>query len=106
MFFLSDYDGSWDRYLTDFLTRGGRAVIPIWANCRGCPKTRWMFGITDGFARRFLALTRSYQASAQLWYSACSDLSVSNMVNNAHLREGLFVESMTEAEARTWCERL
>ncbi len=106
MMFLSDYDGSWDRYLTDFLTRGNRAVVPIWANCRGCPKTRWLFGLTDGFAPRFLALTRSYQAPAPLWYSAVPDLSVSNMLNNAHLREGLFVASMDEADAREWCARL
>jgi hypothetical protein len=106
MMFLSDYDGSWDRYLSEFLSLGSRAVLPIWANCQGCPKTRWMFGITAGFAPRFLALTRSHQAPAPLWYNAFPGLSVSNMVNNAHLREGLFVESMTEADARAWCERL
>ena len=106
MMFLSDYDGSWDRYLTDFLTIGSRAVVPIWATCNGCPKTRWMFGVTDGFAPRFLALTRSYQAPAPLWYSAVPDLSVSNMLNNARLREGLFVVSMDESDAREWCSRL
>ena len=103
MMFLSDYDGSWDRYLTDFLTLGDRAVVPIWGSCRGCPKTRWMFGTTAGFARRFLALTRRYQAPAPLWYSAVPDLSVSNMLNNARIREGLFVASMDEARAREWC---
>jgi hypothetical protein len=103
MMFLSDYDGSWDRYLTDFLTLGDRAVVPIWASCRGCPKTRWMFGTTAGFAPRFLDLTRRYQAPAPLWYSAVPDLSVNNMLNNARVREGLFLASMDEAQAREWC---
>ena len=47
MLFMSDYDGSLDRYLLDFMGVGSRAVIPIASSVAGCPKTRWLFGKND-----------------------------------------------------------
>ena len=43
MVFFSNYDGSWESYLSDFLTTGAIAVVPIWTHCKDCPRTRFMF---------------------------------------------------------------
>lgn len=106
MLFMSDFDGSWDRYLQDFLTVGGRAVVPIWSNLDGCPKTRWLFHPTPGFAGRFKRFTRSRQVRSLLWFSAYPNLSMANIVSNARLRDGLFKESMSDEEAEAWLEHL
>ena len=42
MLFMSDYDGSWSRYLFDFTGPGSLAVVPIWSSLRGCPKARFL----------------------------------------------------------------
>jgi hypothetical protein len=101
MVFLSHYDGSWDRYLTDFLTVGAFAVIPIWANLEGCPPTRYQINPTPRFPEYFLPFIRQYQVVTQAWYVAYPDLSLTNVLRNAQIREGLFTP-LTLAEAREW----
>ena len=58
MLFMSDFDGGWERYLFDFLGVGSLAVVPIWTNLHGCPKTRFLRFTTTGFAQRFLPFTQ------------------------------------------------
>jgi hypothetical protein len=106
MIFLSDYDGSWERYLQDFLTVGAVAVVPIFANLVGCPKTSALFGTTRGFASRFLDFTRHDQAPVHLWYSAWPTLSLRNRLANARLREGLFAARMDEEQTRVWLQEV
>ncbi len=106
LLFMSDYDGSWERYLIDFLTVGNFAVVPIFTNMRGCPPTRRLLQITPKFAPRFLAFTRRSQMPVQVWYSAWPDLSMKNLLSNRRLRDGLFVESMSEADAAVWLREL
>ncbi|MDP2317648.1 MAG: hypothetical protein Q8P41_32480 [Pseudomonadota bacterium] len=106
MLFLSDYDGSWERYLGDFLTSGSVAVVPIWTHLQGCAPTRYAFETTPGFGRRFLAMTRHDQVPVQVWYSAFPKLSLSNMLANARLREGLYAEQLSPDDARAWLQEL
>ena len=106
MLFMSDYDGSWDRYLGDFLTVGSRAVVPLWSNLDGCPPTRWLFNPTPGFGEKFKAFTRSRQIRPALWFSAYPDLSMPNIISNGKLRDGLFEKSLTEKKAAEWLEYL
>lgn len=106
LLFLSDYDGSWDRYLGDFLTVGSRAVVPIWSNLDGCPKTEWLFNPTPGFGKKFKNFTRSRQVKSLLWFSAYPTLSMSNIISNAKLRDGLFKDGMNGQEACEWLEHL
>lgn len=90
MLFMSDFDGGWERYLFDFLGVGSFAVVPIWTNLNGCPKTRFLRFPTRGFAQRFLSFTRANQRQTHLWYSAVDHLTVSEIKRNAQLRAGLF----------------
>ncbi len=101
MLFISDYDGSWDRYLFDFLGVGAFAVVPIWANLHGCPKTRFLLQPTKGFAQRFLPFTRAKQVESQIWHSAYSNLTMEDVKRNAKIRKGLF-GSMNARDVREW----
>ena len=108
MLFMSDYDGSLDRYLMDFLGVGSSAVIPISSNVATCPKTRWLFNPEDvpEFTRRMRSLLRTYQLEIPVWYSAYPNLSVRDVLSNGALRDGLFVEHMTDEAAAQWLARL
>lgn len=108
LLFMSDYDGSLDRYLLDFLGVGSSAVIPISSNVAGCPPTKWLFKPVDPptFGPRWTGLIRTYQLEIPVWYSAYPNLSVRDILSNAELRDGLFTETMTEAEAQRWVTKL
>ena len=90
MLFMSDFDGGWERYLFDFLAVGSLAVVPIWTNLHGCPKTRFLRFPTRGFGQRFLSFTRAKQRHTYVWYSAVDHLTVSEIKRNAQIRAGLY----------------
>ena len=108
MLFMSDYDGSLDRYLIDFMGVGSRAVIPISSNVKGCPKTRWLYGKDDPttFGPRLRNLLRTYQLETSVWYNAYPTLTVRDVAVNAAIRDGLFVPAMTEEDAQLWADLL
>lgn len=100
--FLSDYSGSWESYLGDFLGPGSRAVVPLWTHLDGCPPTRWLFLPTPGFAARFLPFTRARQLAASLWYCAYPDLGPREIRANAAFCRDLRAERLSDAEAQRW----
>jgi hypothetical protein len=108
MLFMSDYDGSLDRYLLDFTGVGSRAVIPIASNVEGSPKTRWLFGKENPttFGPRLRNVLRTYQLETSVWYNAYPLLTVRDVLVNGAIREGLFAPSLSEEDARGWAELL
>ena len=108
MLFMSDYDGSLDRYLLDFMGVGSRAVIPIASNVAGCPKTRWLFGQDNPttFGPRLRNLLRTYQLEIAVWYNAYPHLDVRDVLINGSIRDGLFAPTMSEEDAQRWAEML
>ncbi len=103
MLFMSEFDGGWERYLYDFLTVGSLAVVPIWTNLRGCPRTIFLRWTTRGFEQRFLPFTRAMQRTTHFWYSAIGHLSLDEIDRNASLRAGLF-RHMGPKAAREWLQ--
>jgi len=108
MLFLSDYDGSLNRYLDDFIGVGSRAVIPISSNLAGCPPTSWLFGQADPatFDGRWRGMIRRYQLEEVIWYSAYPDLAVREVRTNARIRAGLVAGELAEDDARDWLRLL
>jgi hypothetical protein len=105
LLFFSNYDGSWESYLGDFVDRTSPWLTAVWSNTEGFPNTTLLFfyGAKDEGA--FKRWTRSRQIPTQLWYSAYPGLSVFNVLNNAEIREGLF-RDMTESQTKKWLARL
>jgi hypothetical protein len=105
---MSDYDGSLDRYLLDFMGVGSRAVIPISSNVKGCPKTRWLYGKDDPttFGPRLRNLLRTYQLETSVWYNAYPTLTVRDVLVNGAIRDGLFAPVMSEEDAQRWTDLL
>jgi len=102
--FFSNFDGSWDNYLGDFIDKSHSGLTAVWSNCVGFPRTT---GLTGGGAtneQQFKAYSRDSQIPTQVWYSAYRWLSVSNINNNSHIRLGLYQE-MDEAATLAWLRR-
>ncbi|MBL0402784.1 hypothetical protein JKG68_02265 [Microvirga aerilata] len=99
--FLSNYSGSWESYLEDFITKAHQGLTGVWSNTRGFPKTRNLFqdGATDG--DRFKRWARSQQEPSRLWFCAYPDLTTGRIRLNALIRQGI-ASATTEREAADW----
>ncbi len=99
--FLSNYGGSWESYLEDFIAKASAGLTAVWSNTMGFPKTRGLFrdGARDG--ARFKRWARSQQIPTLFWYSAYPDLNTSRIRTNSLIRKGL-AKAQTESEARDW----
>ncbi len=101
LLFFSNYGGSWESYLEDFITKAHAGLTGVWSNTLGFPRTRFLFlqGATDG--DRFKRWARGKQIPTYFWYSAYPHVTTSNIRINAMIRQGLAGAS-TEEEAREW----
>ncbi|MBB4860616.1 deferrochelatase/peroxidase EfeB [Novosphingobium chloroacetimidivorans] len=100
LIFFSNFGGSWESYLEDFITRAHAGLTGVWSNSIGFPRTRNLFqdGATDG--ERFKRFARQSMTYTPFWFSAYPTLTTSNIRTNALIRRGLHSE--TEVEAVEW----
>lgn len=101
LLFFSNYGGSWESYLEDFITKAHAGLTVVWSNTVGFPRTRNLFqdGATNG--DRFKRWARFQQHPTRFWYSAYPHLSTQRIRINAAIRHGLAV-AKTEDQAAEW----
>ena len=104
LFFSSNYDGSLESYMNDFIDKAAWGLNAIFSNGEGFPRTSFLFcgGIRDEKAYKRFLPTR--QVHSRLWYSAYPHLTTKNIANNTAIRIGLS-GSMTEQQAQYWLQR-
>ena len=98
--FLSNYDGSWESYLEDFITKAHDGLTAAWTCTMGFPYTRnlFEFGATDG--ERFKRFARHSMVHTAFWYSAYPDISTEQIRANTSIRRAVAIaESDEEAGA-------
>lgn len=105
--FCSNYDGSWESYLEDFITKATEGVTGVWSNTQGFPKSRLLFfdGAVDG--DRMKRFARGSMRPTAFWYSAYRDLSCSAMRKHALIVSGLLCKKRLEAspsDAEAWLD--
>lgn len=99
--FLSNYDGSWDSYLEDFITKAHLGQTAAWSNCEGFPPTQ---GLIEGGAQdgdRFKRWVRRQQTPSGFWFSRFPHLTTERIRNNALIHYGL-THAHTDSAARAW----
>lgn len=105
LLFFSNFDGSWESYLGDFIDKAAVGLTGVWSNTELFPKTKNLIsnGATD--EERFKYWTRKHQIPTQVWYSAYKTLSVVNVINNNEIHQGLF-KKMNHDETIAWLRKL
>lgn len=101
LIFLSNYGGSFESYLEDFITKAHGGLTGVWSNTGGFPRTSNLIqqGASDGdFFKRW---ARRQQVPTGCWYSAYPQLTTTNIRTNAAIRQGL-ATILTEEEAGRW----
>lgn len=99
--FFSNFGGSWESYLEDFITKAHNGLTAVWSNTVGFPRSRNLFGAgaTDG--ERFKRYARQSMIHTPFWFCAYPGLTTDNIRDNQLIRRGLSA-AMTEGEATEW----
>ena len=104
MMFFSNFDGSWQQYLGDFIDKSGWGLTGIFSNTVNFPKTNFLFTGGAYDEEHFLAWSRGTQVLTQVWYSAYHHLSIKNIVNNTLIRNELR-KNLSEEHAQLFLKR-
>jgi hypothetical protein len=105
LLFVSNYDGTWESYLGDFIDRAAGGLTAIWSNTVGFPPARFLFGGGARDEQRFKAWVRTQQIPSDVWYAAYPGLSVQNVNDATAIRAGLSATPTGDA-LTAWLQRL
>ena len=105
MYFASNYDGSLESYMDDFIDKISWGLNLVFTNGIGYPRTRWLIkdGCRDELA--FKDYLRLHQVRTLVWYPAYGRLSTANVAANERLRKGLHSDLRGDRE-REWVQAL
>lgn len=101
LIFFSNFDGSWESYLGDFIDRGSIGLSGVWSNSVDFPPTRNLVQEGARYSRDFKAWTRSKQVETQVWFSHYKTITVKNGNQNTALRQGL-AGDLDETAIKNW----
>ncbi len=88
--FFSNFDGSYDEYLGDFVDHNGWGLNSIYGAAVGYPRTLFMFAGGSYKIAEFMGWGRKTQVSTQIWYSAYPWHGLQQIVDKSKLRTELF----------------
>jgi deferrochelatase/peroxidase EfeB len=101
LLFRSNFDGTWESYVGDFIADAPSGVTAIWSNCLGFPRSQALFGRGATNRDRLVQWARRQQQPALFWYSSNPDLTAERIRLNAAIRQGL-ASAESEADAADW----
>lgn len=99
--FYSNFDGSWESYLEDFITRARQGQTAAWSNWQGFPRTRFMIGLGAENGDAFKRWVRIQQQVVPFWYARFPDLTSDQIRNNALIHSGASL-ARTASESEEW----
>jgi hypothetical protein len=105
LLFSSNYDGSLENYMGDFIDIVWWGLNAIFSNGVGYPHTRWALFLGAKDEGAFKRHIRNRQITTQVWYAAYPNLSATNIATNARIRADLF-GVLTAAATRAWLSLL
>jgi hypothetical protein len=100
--FFSNYDGTVESYMDDFINKAGFGLNAIFSAAIGYPRTNWL--VRDGCAdeQKYRNFLRRHTLPTQVWYKAYPELTAVDLERNRLIRESLESSSMSEQKSREW----
>jgi hypothetical protein len=102
LFFGSNYDGSLESYMDDFINKVAWGINLVFGNGVGFPRVRWLLRGGAKREQQYKRYLRRHQLPTQVWYKAYPDLSVADLNRNSRLRRGVERRGMGERETLAW----
>jgi len=102
MIFCSNYDGSVESYMDDFINKTGFGLNASFSNGIGYPRTNWL--VFDGCADelKYKEFLRRHTLPTQVWYKAYPGLTAIDLERNRRIRLGLGSPSLNDRDAADW----
>jgi len=100
--FASNYDGSLESYMDDFINKVAFGLNLVFSNGIGYPATDFL--ISGGASREheFKNFLRRHQVPTDVWYKAYPGLTTRDLARNARIRAGFERDYLGEDDARRW----
>ncbi|MBU6166389.1 MAG: cytochrome P450 [Alphaproteobacteria bacterium] len=89
LIFFSNYDGTWESYLEDFITKAHEGQTAAWSHGIGFPPARNLIGEGAKNGDLFKRWVRRQQRLTHVWYSALPDLTLDRIRAQALIHHGL-----------------
>ena len=106
VYFASNYDGSLDSYMDDFVNKVGWGLNLVFSNGVGYPRTRWLIKGGAKFEGKYKNTLRRNQLPSESWYKAYPGLTAIEMARNTRIRKGLEAPNLSDREVRDWLSLL
>jgi hypothetical protein len=106
MVFFSNYDGTVESYMDDFINKTGFGLNAVFSAGIGYPRTNWLVRDGCGDEQKYKNFLRRHTLPSQVWYKAYLGLTAIDLERNTRLRKGLEVSSMNEEDASEWAALL
>jgi hypothetical protein len=106
MVFFSNYDGTVDSYMDDFINKAGFGLNALFSNGVGYLKTNWL--VLDGChdEEKYRNFLRRHTVPTQVWYKAYPGLTAIDLERNTRIRQGLESPALDDEQAREWAALL
>lgn len=102
LFFASNYDGSLESYMDDFINKVAWGLNLVFSNGVGYPRTRWL--VLDGAKdeQKFKNYIRRHELATEVWYNGHPGLTAFELERNSRIRDGVESSFMGDEEIREW----
>ena len=98
MVFFSNYDGTVESYMDDFINKTGFGLNAVFSNGIGYPRTNWLVRDGCGDEQKYKDFLRRHTLPTQVWYKAYPGLTAIDLERNTRIRQGL--ESIVDERTR------
>lgn len=106
LFFASNYDGSLESYMDDFINKVAWGINLVFSNGIAYPRTAWLIKRGAKNEQVYERVLRRHQLPTDVWYKAYPGLTAVDLERNSRIRDGLERSNMTEREVRAWLRLL
>ncbi|MGA2639112.1 hypothetical protein [Methylocella sp.] len=102
LMFHSNFDGTWESYLDDFIEKAHGGLTLAWCCGVGFPPTRFL--VLDGATRGrfFKNWARHSMTPSLFWFSAYLDQTVNQIERQRRIADGLRKAQLSQQEAEAW----
>lgn len=106
VYFASNYDGSADSYMDDFINKVAWGLNLVFSNGVGYPRTSWLIKGGAENETNYQRTLRRNQLPSGSWYKAFPGLTAIDMARNHRIREGLAKPLSRDADIQEWLQLL
>jgi hypothetical protein len=102
VFFASNYDGSLESYMDDFINKVAFGLNLVFSNGIAYPPTDYLVHRGAWREQMFKHFLHRRQVKTDVWYKAYPGLTNADLARNARIRQGLEKSHLSDDEARRW----